>query len=450
MFALKASRNGRISTWAARPRGDGQVRSAHAAAMRTFRSTWSADRRALRSAHARDRRMDARSIPRPSSAPGPSCSSSTSCSSSGERARRRTWRDDGAGRLRGAPGRARVQRRDLLVSTTSRETRPDGTRPSASTAIAASPGAWAAESRRLVLRGKDTGDVERESDTVLVLAQEPWKSKRPSASGRGLVRGGQEPRGRPAWCALRFDGTSSTSTATSPAPSRELLAPEDEGAPSAKRSRRQDLNFLGHGRGPILGNEFQTRCWPAGSSGRSRPRSPSPALPRAPSLHDLDEGLDAQIESSCRDERADPRPLSGEAGDVRDAVGRSCARWLRRRRPHASPGGRLRGLDRWPIPFPLIPWRSRGTRRGPWFRADLDGHSSPTCAGWATSTASWCPPARARGGGGRLLHGGPGAGAPARRPARAGEFAHDCAAAACARGSSTARPRGRSAVPLRL
>jgi hypothetical protein len=49
-----------------------------------------------------------------------------------------------------------------------------------------------------VLGGKETGEVERESDTVLVLAQEPLRRRQ--TAGRQvdarMVRGGQEPLGR--------------------------------------------------------------------------------------------------------------------------------------------------------------------------------------------------------------------------------------------------------------
>jgi len=97
----------------------------------------------------------------------------------------------------------------LLVSTTSRETRPGGDetigihrdRRQPSRLGRGNPG-------RLVLAGKETGDVERESDTVLVLAQEPWKAKRPAGKWtRVWCAVAKNRSGARAWCALRFNGT---------------------------------------------------------------------------------------------------------------------------------------------------------------------------------------------------------------------------------------------------
>jgi RecA/RadA recombinase len=97
----------------------------------------------------------------------------------------------------------------LLVSTTSRETSPGGEdnigihrdRRQPSSLGRGNPG-------RLVLGGKETGDVERESDTVLVLAQEPWKSRRPTGRWtRVWCAVAKNRSGSRAWCALRFNGT---------------------------------------------------------------------------------------------------------------------------------------------------------------------------------------------------------------------------------------------------
>jgi replicative DNA helicase len=60
---------------------------------------------------------------------------------------------------------------------------------------------------RLVRAGKETGEVERESDTVLVLAQEPWRSKRPGKWTRVWCAVAKNRSGPRAWCALRFNGT---------------------------------------------------------------------------------------------------------------------------------------------------------------------------------------------------------------------------------------------------
>jgi replicative DNA helicase len=97
----------------------------------------------------------------------------------------------------------------LLVSTTSREMRAgfdetigihrDRRQPSS---------LGRGNPARLVLGGKETGDVERESDTVLVLAQEPWKESQPSSRWtRVWCAVAKNRSGARAWCALRFNGT---------------------------------------------------------------------------------------------------------------------------------------------------------------------------------------------------------------------------------------------------
>ncbi len=118
----------------------------------------------------------------------------------------------------------------LLVSTTSRETRPGGDetigihrdRRQPSSLGRGNPG-------RLVLGGKETGDVERESDTVLVLAQEPWKSKRPAGKWtRVWCAVAKNRSGARAWCALRFNGTCFDVDREFAGPVEEAPAPEDE------------------------------------------------------------------------------------------------------------------------------------------------------------------------------------------------------------------------------
>jgi replicative DNA helicase len=118
----------------------------------------------------------------------------------------------------------------LLVSTTSRETRAGGDetigihrdRRQPSSLGRGNPG-------RLVLGGKETGDVERESDTVLVLAQEPWKSKRPPGKWtRVWCAVAKNRSGARAWCALRFNGTAFDVDREFAGPVEEPPAPEDE------------------------------------------------------------------------------------------------------------------------------------------------------------------------------------------------------------------------------
>jgi DnaB-like helicase C terminal domain len=97
----------------------------------------------------------------------------------------------------------------LLVSTTLREMRADGDESIGIHRDRRQPAKLGrGNPARLVMGGKEEGEVERESDTVIVLAKEPW-------------RGGQDPKtwtkvwcavaknraGQRAWCALRFNGS---------------------------------------------------------------------------------------------------------------------------------------------------------------------------------------------------------------------------------------------------
>jgi replicative DNA helicase len=123
-------------------------------------------------------------------------------------------KDDLAEMMRRAASDARQVAREhdavvLLVSTTSREARlgmddtigihRDRRQPSS---------LGRGNPARLVRGGKETGDVERESDTVLVLAQEPWRSRRPASRWtRVWCAVAKNRSGSRAWCALRFDGT---------------------------------------------------------------------------------------------------------------------------------------------------------------------------------------------------------------------------------------------------
>jgi replicative DNA helicase len=61
---------------------------------------------------------------------------------------------------------------------------------------------------RLLLTGKNAGDMERESDTVLVLAHDPeQRGDLPSPWRRVWCAVAKNRSGGRAWCALRFDGT---------------------------------------------------------------------------------------------------------------------------------------------------------------------------------------------------------------------------------------------------
>jgi replicative DNA helicase len=116
--------------------------------------------------------------------------------------------------MRRAASEGRQAARDLgavvlLVSTTSREMRSDSDESIGIHRDRRQPaGLGRGNPARLVLTGKDAGDVERESDTILVLAQEPWKGKRPPGKWTKVWCAVARNRaGARAWCALRFDGT---------------------------------------------------------------------------------------------------------------------------------------------------------------------------------------------------------------------------------------------------
>jgi replicative DNA helicase len=97
----------------------------------------------------------------------------------------------------------------LLVSTTSRETRPGGDDTIGIHRDRRQPSSLGrGNPARLVLGGKETGEVEKESDVVIVLAQEPWKSRRPAGRWTRVWCAVAKNRSGPrAWCALRFNGT---------------------------------------------------------------------------------------------------------------------------------------------------------------------------------------------------------------------------------------------------
>jgi hypothetical protein len=143
-------------------------------------------------------------------------------------------KDDVLDMMAKAAHEARQAARDLdavalFVSTTSRETRTDGDE---SIGIHRDrrmpPTLGRGNPARLILSGRE-GDVQRESDTVLVLAQE--RSKDPREEGRGTrvwCAVAKNPSGGRAWCALRFDGCRFDADLEATAPPPELEKELDE------------------------------------------------------------------------------------------------------------------------------------------------------------------------------------------------------------------------------
>ena len=123
----------------------------------------------------------------------------------------------------------------LMVSTTSRETRSD-----ADESIGIhrdrrqAPRLGIGNPSRLVMGGKENGEVERESDTVLVLAQEPWRGPLSSPTWTKVWCAVAKNRaGSRAWCALRFNGTWFDVDLDSTVPAvGEAAGPEEEERPS--------------------------------------------------------------------------------------------------------------------------------------------------------------------------------------------------------------------------
>jgi hypothetical protein len=129
----------------------------------------------------------------------------------------------------------------LFVSTTSRETRPDGDE---SIGIhrdrRVPPTLGRGNPARLVLTGRE-GDVERESDTVLVLAQEPARGPRePGGWHRVWCAVARNPSGGRAWCPLRFDGCRFEVDADAQAAPEVEDEPERPAAEDLERRRRRE------------------------------------------------------------------------------------------------------------------------------------------------------------------------------------------------------------------
>jgi hypothetical protein len=119
----------------------------------------------------------------------------------------------------------------LLVSTTSRETRPDFDDSIGFQRERRQPAMLGrGNPARLVRSGKETGGGERESDTLLVLAQEPWKGKPQAAKWTKVWCAVARNRaGSRAWCAQRFDGTRFDEDPDEAGPVPPLEAQEDVG-----------------------------------------------------------------------------------------------------------------------------------------------------------------------------------------------------------------------------
>ena len=121
----------------------------------------------------------------------------------------------------------------LMVSTTSRETRSD-----ADESIGIhrdrrqSPRLGIGNPSRLVMGGKESGEVERESDTVLVLAQEPWRGPANMRTWTKVWCAVAKNRaGQRAWCALRFNGSWFEMDLDSTVPAVEMGGVEEEDRP---------------------------------------------------------------------------------------------------------------------------------------------------------------------------------------------------------------------------
>lgn len=97
----------------------------------------------------------------------------------------------------------------LLVSTTAREMRADGDESIGIHRDRREPARLGrGNPARLVMGGKEDGEVERESDTVIVLAQESWRgAQHPKNWTKVWCAIAKNRAGQRAWCALRFNGS---------------------------------------------------------------------------------------------------------------------------------------------------------------------------------------------------------------------------------------------------
>jgi replicative DNA helicase len=96
----------------------------------------------------------------------------------------------------------------LLVSTTLREMRADGESIGIHRDRRQPAKLGRGNPARLVRGSRDDGEVERESDTVIVLAQEPWAGvQQPRSWTKVWCAVAKNRAGQRAWCALRFNGS---------------------------------------------------------------------------------------------------------------------------------------------------------------------------------------------------------------------------------------------------
>lgn len=122
----------------------------------------------------------------------------------------------------------------LLVSTTLREMRADGDESIGIHRDRRTPAKLGrGNPARLVMGGKDDGEVERESDTVIVLAQESWRgAQHPKNWTKVWCAVAKNRAGQRAWCALRFNGSwfDVDLDSTVPAVGEEGGAEDEEGS----------------------------------------------------------------------------------------------------------------------------------------------------------------------------------------------------------------------------
>lgn len=97
----------------------------------------------------------------------------------------------------------------LLVSTTLREMRAEGDETIGIHRDRRQPARLGrGNPARLVMGGKEDGEVERESDTVIVLAQESWRgAQHPKNWTKVWCAVAKNRAGQRAWCAMRFNGS---------------------------------------------------------------------------------------------------------------------------------------------------------------------------------------------------------------------------------------------------
>ena len=121
----------------------------------------------------------------------------------------------------------------LLVSTTLREMRADGDESIGIHHDRRQPAELGrGNPARLVRGGKEDGEVERESDTVIVLAQESWRgAPQPKSWTKVWCAVAKNRAGQRAWCALRFNGSWFEVDLDSSVPAVGMAVGEEEDRP---------------------------------------------------------------------------------------------------------------------------------------------------------------------------------------------------------------------------